>query len=327
MAVYELDVPSESVLKLKPAEALELAKNFDKERFPDQSRRGIIISGPRWIGKSDILRKAAEDSGGIYCRGFEDLRNEDLGKKKRIYIDDLYNFIWEALADPGKADLLLNALRKEHVVSMSIYELEWTLKNLSNIGTGKDERWGKKIVDELKKDLILLPEYKEEDVKEMHSLIGFAPNGIQVRRDIKIEVDGRHSVNFKLKTRDKEIKYSGFVPKSVIAEEIGIFNLEPRGYINKLIDIAGSFQRIFDVEMLSSIAGSLGQLIPQLALFNPATALFSAFVLRDARNWGHMTLSDLALLAPHKKEEKEKEKGVPPGTLLLSEGSHSPKRF
>ena len=322
MVVYEIDADAHIV---EPYDALRIAEG---EGAGERGIR-IIVSGPKWIGKSEILRKAAEESGGVYCRSLRDVERA-LNDGKVPYIDDLYYLIWEVLVGEkqrrsvGKgsgAELLLEALKGEHVVAVSIYELEWILNRLKELEVEGYEGWGLQLSELLLKDKVILPRYEREHVEGMHGILRFSIGGLSVRRDVSVgEVRGIHKVSFWIRRGKDSIKYESVVPKSLLSDAIGWSVREPSNKVKRLLNITkGLLESLSSaMDLIPKIGAVLGMSVP--GILNPIAGLFLAISLNLGGLWSSSAISDLMGVPPHLREELEKENGVLPGTYTYQEG-------
>ena len=306
MSPYKLELEVEM---LKPYDAL---KKIEKG--------GVILTGPRWIGKTEMLKKAAEEVKGIYCRDFEGivkaLNCESCDKV--IFIDDFYSLIWQILTEKreegkgGKAEILLKALDERPVIAMSLYELEWVLKNLANLEVPNLEGWGSKVVEKLKGMKAVLPFYSEREIEGMHRVLKFRVMGLRIVEEVTVKgVRGIH----RFRARVNGERYETVVPKSVLAEQaLGIEMRDPdpllRNLLSRLAEVPINIDDI--LEALRNV-GKVGPIL----LVNPLPGLIaflaSAFLGRKERK---LSVLSFGGIPAHLLEEMEKENSVIPGSYV-----------
>ncbi len=300
MPVYEI---SAKVQEIKPDEALNLLTREFK---------GVILSGPRWTGKTEILKRASEGRG-RYCKSLSDVE-EGLKGKEVLYIDDLYRMIWEVLSEGKGQELILRALKGRHVVAASIYELEWLLKVLPNLTA---EGWGKEVSQLLSEDEVLLLKYDEGDVMRAHSELGFKVAGLPLSKELKVgKVSDLHRASFSVKTPEGVVRYEGVVPKSILAEASGLMPGEGRA--RKVLRALGRIFRGF-VEHLPEVTEGVikaaeALALPLLEFPLPVTlASIATSALLKGEKGALPLVYDILRLPLHVAEEMEKEQGVLPG--------------
>ncbi|RLI09920.1 hypothetical protein DRO33_06135, partial [Candidatus Bathyarchaeota archaeon] len=198
-----------------------------KKALEELGRPGkFILSGPKWVGKTEILKKLSE-GGGIYCSSLSEVEKA-LSSGKRPLIDDFYRLIWEVLVsgDAEGADLLLRALSGDYVVVLSLYELEWVMKHLRGIGIEGREEWGSSLLERLREGVAVIPKYGE--VAGPHKDLDFKLSGwrdgeITISPEIVREreekgVKGVHRYKCKVKGGGDTSDYETVVPKSFLYE-------------------------------------------------------------------------------------------------------------